>query len=499
MSSFQSIIERFPSQRLLVLGDVMLDRFIYGDVSRISPEAPAPVIDIKPAEEIVGGAGNVARNIASLGARCDMMAIVGRDDAAESIKYQFSRLPNVDAILIEDDRRITTVKTRFVARMNNAHLLRADAEDRSPISKANEDHLLEIINSRFSDWDTIVLSDYGKGVLTRGLISAVITKFRKFGKHIIVDPKGIAYERYSGATVVTPNLAELSLALGRPIENSNDEIIRASCELLNRIDVDALMVTRGERGVLMVPRVGEVAQFDATARRVVDVSGAGDTLVATFALAVASGASKSAAAKLANEASGIVVAKKGTAQVTVDELCGRVLSRPQFELRAKLLTSATALIAKLAEWRRDGLSIGFTNGCFDLLHPGHIQLLCEARASCDRLVVGLNSDDSVRRLKGPTRPLQNETARSFVLAGLAFVDGVVLFDEDTPIKLISDVRPDVLIKGADYKIEQVIGRDIVEANGGRVMLVDLVPNTSTTNIVDKFRPGNIHEKLDIFH
>jgi D-beta-D-heptose 7-phosphate kinase/D-beta-D-heptose 1-phosphate adenosyltransferase len=274
--------------------------------------------------------------------------------------------------------------------------------------------------------------------------------------------------------------------VGRPVRNEPKAIAAAAHALIETVGCDSLLVTRGERGVLVVGRDGSTASFDATAKRVVDVSGAGDTLVAGFALGIVSDAGLVNAARLANVAAGVVVSKKGTSQVSANELRDVLLSRPHFELREKIQERGT-IADCVAAWRKEGLTVGFTNGCFDLLHPGHVQLLCEARSRCDRLVVGLNSDSSVKRLKGPERPIQPEAARSIVLAGLAFVDGVILFDEDTPLELIARIKPDVLVKGADYNIDQVVGRDVVEAYGGKVVLVELVPDTSTTLIVKRLK------------
>ena len=488
MNSFEAVIDEFAEKTLLVIGDLMLDRFVYGSVTRISPEAPAPVINTSPPDEIIGGAGNVARNIAALGARCDLVAIVGRDDAARSLRRRMAASPEITPTLIELNDRPTTLKTRFVAHLHNTHLLRADSEDTAPIGRETENRVLARIERLLPGADAVILSDYNKGVLTPRVTAKVIELASVAGKSVIVDPKGIEYERYKGATVLTPNLGELAQALGRPIQNEEAAVQAGAQALMRGIDCETVLVTRGERGVLVVDRHGASSVFDATAKRVIDVSGAGDTLVASFTLALISNAGTVNAARLANAAAGIVVGKKGTSQVTADELRSALLSRPHFELREKI-HDPHSLERRVAAWRRDGLTIGFTNGCFDLLHPGHVHLLCEARSYCDRLVVGLNSDTSVKRLKGPARPVQPETARSFVLAGLAFVDAVTLFDQDTPIELIEAIKPDILLKGADYNIDGVIGREIVQSYGGRVILVELVPDSSTTQIVDRLRAG----------
>jgi len=496
MSSFEHVLDLFGHKRLLVVGDIMLDRFVYGTVTRISPEAPAPVINTAPPEEVIGGAGNVARNVAALGAACDIVAVVGRDDAALCIHRHLANYPGISPALVEAPDRVTTVKTRFVAYLHNTHLLRADTEETTPVGAEIEDAILAAVEGRLAGADAVVLSDYGKGMLTPRVISGVISAAQRARKPVIVDPKGIDYSRYRGATALTPNVGELAQAVGRPVRNEPKALAAAAGSLIETIGCDTLLVTRGERGVLVAARDGSTATFDATAKRVVDVSGAGDTLVAGFALGIVSDAGLVNAARLANAAAGIVVSKKGTSQVTLNELRDVLLSRPHFELREKVHDLGTIQDC-IASWRKEGLTVGFTNGCFDLLHPGHVQLLCEARSYCDRLVVGLNSDASVKRLKGPERPIQPEAARSIVLAGLAFVDAVILFGEDTPLDLLGTIKPDVLVKGADYSIDQVVGRDLVESYGGKVVLVELVPDTSTTLIVKRLKTGTANTVPDL--
>jgi D-beta-D-heptose 7-phosphate kinase / D-beta-D-heptose 1-phosphate adenosyltransferase len=489
MTPFEAVLDHFGTKRVLVVGDIMLDRFVYGQVSRISPEAPAPVIETAGPVDVIGGAGNVARNIASLGAACDIVAVVGRDEAAGTIrKFLQDCAINADS-LVEDSGRVSTVKTRFVANLHNTHLLRADTEDKSPVSDKIADAIIATVRSRIPYVDAIIISDYAKGVLTPKVLAAVLAAAKAAAKPVIVDPKGLDYSRYGGATVITPNVGELAQALGRPVTNDETSLAAAAAELIERTGCESVLLTRGERGMMIVPREGEALSFAAAARRVVDVSGAGDTVVASFALAYVTDAGVHNAARLANAAAGVVVSKKGTSQVSAQELREVLLSRPHFELREKI-HDLGSLLDRVASWRRDGLTVGFTNGCFDLLHPGHVHLLCEARSHCDRLVVGLNSDASVKRLKGATRPVQSEDARRIVLAGLAFVDAVTLFAEDTPLELIAAIKPEVLIKGADYRIDQVVGRDLVEAYGGKVALVELVPDSSTTRIIDRLKVGS---------
>ncbi len=486
MSSFEAVLDQFERKRVLVVGDIMLDRFVYGHVSRISPEAPAPVIETSGPLDVVGGSGNVVRNIVSLGAACEIVAVVGCDDPARTVRRHLQDISVPTGGLVEVEGRVTTVKTRFVAYLHNTHLLRADTEETKPVGKDVEDAIISSVESRIGAADAVILSDYAKGVLTPRVVASVIAAARRAGKPVVVDPKGHDYSRYRGATAVTPNAAELAQALGRPVTNDEAAVRAGAQALAGQVDCDVVLVTRGERGMLIVSRDGEAASFDATARRVIDVSGAGDTVVAGFTLALVSDAGIRNAAHLANVAAGVVVGKKGTSQITAAELRDLLLSRPHFELREKIKDLA-AIDDWVGAWRREGLSVGFTNGCFDLLHPGHVQLLCEARSHCDRLIVGLNSDSSVKRLKGATRPVQPEGARSIVLAGLAFVDAVILFADDTPIELIRRIRPDILVKGADYQVDEVVGHDVVASYGGKVVLVNLIPDSSTSRIIDRLK------------
>ena len=486
---FEAVLAGFARRRILVVGDLMLDRFSYGSVGRISPEAPAAVINLERVEEAVGGAGNVARNIASLDARCYLLGVVGADEPAGAIRRCLAELPNIDARLLEAPERVTTVKSRFVAKLHNTHLLRADVEDASPISADLQQRLAKAAEELMPQVDAVLLSDYGKGVLTDDVIRGIVSSAHHAGKFVVVDPKGRRYERYASADFMTPNVGELGTAVSAAV-NTDEEQLTAARALMTLTRSRAVLVTRGEHGVLIVPADGEATRFVATARRVIDVSGAGDTLVAGFTLALASGASVANAARLANYAAGIAVSKFGTASVSHAELADALLSRPDFQVQSKIFESAAVLRQAVAKWREEGLVVGFTNGCFDIIHEGHVELLAEARSHCDRLIVAINSDASVRKLKGPTRPIQSERARARVISALAFVDSVVTFDADTPIDLIADLKPNVLIKGADYKVEEVVGRAIVEANGGRVILVPLIPNSSTTKIVEKMRIGD---------
>ncbi|MDJ0895906.1 MAG: bifunctional D-glycero-beta-D-manno-heptose-7-phosphate kinase/D-glycero-beta-D-manno-heptose 1-phosphate adenylyltransferase HldE [Alphaproteobacteria bacterium] len=466
------------------LGDVMLDRYVYGAVERISPEAPIPVLRVTGEEAMPGAAGNVACNITGLGARCHLMGVIGGDAAGAELSDLLSARPLVNATLIADPRRQTSLKTRYLAR--SQQLLRADRESAMALEPATAERLLSALTQACAGAGALVLSDYGKGVLSDAVLDQAIGLAREAGLPIVVDPKGRDYGRYRGATVLTPNLRELSDAVGRAVE-TDEEIVEAGAALARDIGVEAILVTRSERGMTLTPGSGEAAHLRAEAREVFDVSGAGDTVAATVAAALAAGADLVEAARLANAAAGLVVAKVGTAAVRSDELVRALQAVEDPEPAGE--TQLPEALEQVAGWRRRGLKVGFTNGCFDVLHPGHLSLLRQAREVCDRLVVGLNSDASVRRLKGPDRPVQRASARAEVLSALAMVDLVIVFDDPTPEALLQAVRPDLLVKGADYSKDQVVGAQFVESYGGRVVLADLLAGYSTTRTVERLRNG----------
>jgi D-beta-D-heptose 7-phosphate kinase/D-beta-D-heptose 1-phosphate adenosyltransferase len=485
MYDFDKSLTRLSQVTVLCVGDLMLDDFVYGEVARISPEAPAPVIAVKRSEMVIGGAGNVARNIASLGAQCLFVGLIGEDEAGRTLKAALAAEPRIRASLVVDGSRPTTRKVRFVSEHYATHMLRADWEEARPADARTEKVLIEHALAALPQADAVVLSDYAKGALTPALIEAVVAAGRKAGKPVIVDPKGKDYAIYRGASVVTPNRKELAEAVHRDLA-CEDEVAAAAQELRERLQCEAVLVTRSDEGMTLVARDRPV-HVPSYAVKIADVSGAGDTVVAVLSAMLALGSDYEAAMRAANAAAAVVVGKRGTATVSVAELRHRILPAATLAAEDKIVFDWSALDERLDAWRRQGLRIGFTNGCFDILHPGHVTLLAQARAACDRLMLGLNSDASVSRLKGPDRPVQTMQARAEVLAALEAVDLVVVFEEDTPLELIRKVRPRVLVKGADYTREQVVGREIVEADGGEVVLVGLLPGHSTSNIVKRSR------------
>ena len=485
MFDFDKHLSALAEQTVLCIGDLMLDEFVYGEVTRISPEAPTPIIAVKRTESMIGGAGNVARNLVALGTRCIFVGVVGDDDAGGELKKELAKIPRIDAHLVTDVGRRTTRKVRFVSEHHSAHLLRADWEPASPVDSKSEDALIGHAIKAMPKAGAVVLSDYAKGALTPRVIRAVIDAANIAGKPVVVDPKGRDYGIYKGATLITPNRQDLAEATHSPAQ-TDDQVAAAAAELGRKLGTKAVLVTRSEAGMTLV---GEGAPIHVPAYpvRVRDVSGAGDTVVAVLSAMLAMRADFESAMRAANAAAAVVVGKRGTATLSVAELRSRILPAATLAPEEKIVFDWALLDEHIAEWRRQGLRVGFTNGCFDLLHPGHVKLLAGARAACDRLVVGLNGDASVTRLKGEGRPVQPVQSRAELLAALEAVDLVVVFDEDTPEKLIARVKPTVLVKGSDYKREDVVGHAIVEKLGGQVILIDIVPGHSTSAMVERSR------------
>jgi D-beta-D-heptose 7-phosphate kinase/D-beta-D-heptose 1-phosphate adenosyltransferase len=485
MFDYEKRLAELSQQTVLVVGDLMLDRFVYGDVGRISPEAPAPVIAVKREEATPGGAGNVALNIAGLGARCILVSAIGDDDAGRTLSETFGLTGGqIDARLVLDASRPTTQKARFVSEQHSTHLLRADWEETHALPKHCEDEILANARQALPACGALVLSDYGKGVLTPHVVEQLIAEARKLDKPVIVDPKNHDYTTYKNATLITPNRAELSRAAHKELRKT-DEIVKAAAELIKRASLDAILVTRSEDGMTLVRAKGDAVHIPSHPVKVRDVSGAGDTVVATLATMLAMSTDLEAATRAANAAAAVVVGKRGTAAVNFVEMRSVLVPSALRAHDEKIARDPKVLDERLEEWRKAGLRIGFTNGCFDLIHPGHLRVLAGARAACDRLVVGLNSDASTRRLKGSSRPIQDEVARAEVLAALEATDLVVIFEEDTPLELIRRVRPQVLVKGGDYTREQVVGHEIVEAAGGEIVIVETLPERSTTRLVER--------------
>ncbi|MEQ8602695.1 MAG: D-glycero-beta-D-manno-heptose-7-phosphate kinase [Marivibrio sp.] len=483
-SDIAAAIDRLGDATVVCVGDLMLDRFVEGSVRRISPEAPIPVLSVARRRTDLGGAGNVARNLAALGAKTRLFAAVGADDAAQEVRRALDSLSGLTAQLSVASDRPTTVKTRFMA--GGQQLLRTDEEEIGPLDAEARTALIEAATAALQGAGALALSDYGKGVLCDETIAALIEAARAAGAPVICDPKGRDYSRYRGAQWLTPNRSELALASGAPTHDA--DAVEAACRrIVETAGVEGVLATRSEQGMTLFGPDGTL-HLPTRAREVFDVAGAGDTVVAAFAAGLAAGVPAAEAAQLANQAAGVVVGKVGTATAYPAELLSAAHEDAWLGGEAKVVPAAAAA-DRVAGWRRRGKRVGFTNGCFDLLHPGHLSLIRQARAACDRLVVGLNSDESVRRLKGPDRPVQSEAARAAVLASLAAVDLVVVFGEDTPLALIETLKPDVLVKGADYARDQVVGAAQVESWGGRVVLAELLDGHSTTGTLKRLGGG----------
>jgi D-beta-D-heptose 7-phosphate kinase/D-beta-D-heptose 1-phosphate adenosyltransferase len=477
----------FSGTTILCLGDIMLDRFAYCGIERISPEAPVPVLLLDRMESMLGGAGNVARNIAALGGSAVLMGLLGDDAAGVEVRAALGATPRLIDAHIPSPSRQTTRKTRYLAA--HQQIVRVDEEHIDELEPDEERRLIVAIDRTLPDVDGVILSDYGKGVLGPGVIEFTMRQARSRGIPVFVDPKSDDFRQYRGATCITPNQAELARA-ARLKTGSEKEVVAAAKRVLKEAKAGAILATRSDKGMVLVEASGpgnfKVTVVPARAREVFDVSGAGDTVIAVLALAHASGRTLPEAMRLANAAAGIVVSKLGTATVELDELMLE-LARDDHASRLGKVYDLGEAETLVRQWKGRGLSVGFTNGCFDILHPGHVALLSAARAQCDRLVVALNSDASTRRLKGPERPVNALPNRAAVIAALESVDAVTSFDTATPLDLIVRLAPDVLIKGADYTFETTVGAAEVTAAGGRVALIELLDGHSTTATIGRLR------------
>lgn len=470
-------LSQIKKRRILVVGDVMLDNYYVGDVRRISPEAPVPVFRKRSERSVLGGAANVAANLVAANQQTSMMSIIGRDANGQTMMQLFENL-GINAGLVSNLQRSTTIKTRFLAD-NNQQLLRLDVEDTDPITKVESNRILKKLQKVIDDFDLILMSDYLKGLLTQEFTQGVIKLARKHDIPVVIDVKDPKYGKYYGATLLKPNLNELRSLTGKNVQ-TDEEIVEAAEELRKRSNCQYVLATLGAKGMVLVGD-GEPYYVKSLAREVYDVSGAGDTTIAYLATCMANGILIRESVDIANYAAGIQVGKAGTSSVSWQEVRD-LISNEDHGIAHKILSAE-----ELNSFRKDNAQkkIVFTNGCFDILHVGHKRYLQQAATLGDILVVGVNSDASVRRLKGPTRPVNNEQDRAEMLSALGFIDYVVIFDEDTPYELIKKIQPDVLVKGGDYKPEEVVGRDIVEARGGRLELISFVEGKSTTNIIKK--------------
>lgn len=481
-SRIHEILDSFRRCKLLVVGDLILDHYAFGNVNRVSPEAPIQILDVEKEEFRLGGAANVAHNLTTLGARSYICGIVGEDRNADLL-CQFAASAGIDnSGIFRDAARPTTTKSRLIAQAH--HLLRTDRETRQPIAPEWSDKILQFIGDHIGECQGVIISDYAKGVLSDALCEKIVAVAKKSQRKVFVGPKGKSWHRYRGADVISANRVETEMVTGIALK-SEEHVREAAHKLLHDLDLDAVVITLGAKGLFIASRQQGDAHMAAEAREVFDVAGAGDTVLAMLSLAAASGHSWKSAARLANTSAGIVVGKVGTAVVTPRELENKLLEGPVSHLdKIKQLPD---LLLRL-EWQRSqGRLVVFTNGCFDLLHPGHIRYLEYCKSRGDILVVGLNSDASVRSLKGDLRPIVGENDRAEMLSALSAVDYVVIFGEATPAELIACIRPDVLVKGSDWAQKGVVGKNLVESYGGTVELYPLEAGYSTSRLIEKIK------------
>lgn len=487
----ENVVNELTKARILVLGDLMLDRFVQGDVERISPEAPVPVFRWGAEREMLGGAGNVVANLHALGVKSALACRVGADAEADRVETLLKEA-DAELLAVRSETVPTIQKTRFVAKGH--HVLRMDREKVAPLTAEEEAKLLADLERALPDFDLVVLSDYAKGLFSTSFTTKAIALCRAAGKRVFIDPKGKDYRKYGGATLVKPNRKELETVCGVTLDPKApdflDQVIRYTRKLLETCNIERAVVTLSEKGMVYVPRDGsETVYLPTEGREVCDVSGAGDTTMSVLASARAIGATFRQAMELANVAAGIVVGKVGTAVVTPAELQAALDAKHSLALpfERKVFTRAD-LPAQVKAWQAEGLKVGFTNGCFDCLHCGHLSSLYQTKEHCDRLVVALNTDASVRRLKGPTRPIQDQQTRSLVLAGLELVDAVVLFDEETALPVVEEIRPDVIAKEG-YTIDRWPEAQYVTAYGGEAVTLKRVEGYSTSSMVERMNHG----------
>lgn len=466
--------------RVIVIGDIMLDQYNSGVVNRISPESPVPIVKIQERNFQLGGAANVANNIVSLGGDAAIIGAVGNDyEGKKVVSLLKEKNILVDEKLIIRNYR-TIKKVRILG--NQQQIARMDYNENQKLPDEDLKGLLQIFENIFLEYDVVILSDYAKGICTERICQYVIKKCREEGKRILVDPKGSDWKKYKGASLISPNLKEMSEYLGCPIQNSNIEIENKCYSLQTLNEIEYLMITRSEKGITLIDKDNQYFHMESKAKEVYDVSGAGDTVIATLGLFWGKERSIMDAIRLSNDAAGIVVGKKGTATVTEAELEER---KRTFEITNKIVTQEQ-IMENVKAWKKSGESIVFTNGCYDIFHKGHVYSVYEAAKLAKHLIVGVNSDCSVRKLKGSGRPVNSERDRAYMIAALGCVDNVVIFNETTPELLIKEIRPDVLVKGGDYRAEDVIGKEYA----GRVELIQYLDGYSTTRLIQQFEGRN---------
>lgn len=474
-SKLEHIITNIQSKKVLVIGDIMLDKYIFGSVSRISPEAPIPIVNIENTKLLEGGAGNVIKNLNSLNIKTSFISIIGNDLSGKFLKTHFKKLKNVEYALLQDNNRKTTLKTRYIA--NGQQLFRTDEETVSPLNAIFKKKIFQYFKLFIKQADIVIFSDYGKAIFIEENFCQKLIKYAtRAKKKIVVDPKGDNFQKYKGAYFITPNSKE---AFNATHIDPRDNKLADKCGkyIINKQWAQNILLTRGENGLSLILK-NNTYHIKSNAEEVFDVTGAGDTVIALFSAALSLTNNNVESAHFANLGASIAVKKLGTTSVSQSE----ILEVSKKILKAKTLSSSS-LLDNLNNWRANKYTIGFTNGCFDLMHAGHIDMLKKASESCDKLIVAVNSDQSIKRLKGDKRPILNLEARKKLLQSLEMVDFVISFKEDTPLELIKKIKPNILYKGADYKINEIVGADFIKKNGGSVIRIDLTKNQSTTKLI----------------
>ncbi|MBI4833912.1 MAG: D-glycero-beta-D-manno-heptose-7-phosphate kinase [Planctomycetes bacterium] len=481
MDTLIDVINRFKRPYVLVVGDLILDRYTWGKAGRISPEAPFQILDFQAEKLHVGGAANVAHNLITLGAKVICLGAVGDDENGKLFKNKLKAIGINTRLVITEKHRVTTVKNRFVDSTHKRQVLRVDTEKAEPISKTTEQIIIKHLRANIKNADLVVASDYCKGVLTDSLMKFLCRLCRQHHKKLLIGPKGKDYSKYKGSTAITPNRLEAEMASGIEIKDAKS-LKEAAKKLITTLNLEFVVITRGEHGIYLLSRKGQEIEGRTKSLSVYDVTGAGDTVLATLCISLVSGLNYAQSIHLANLAAGVVVGKLGTATVSKDEIIEHY-SKHTFTPPAIKIKTLDEIINMRKAF--PDKHIVFTNGCFDILHPGHIKSLNFARAQGDILVVGLNSDKSVRLIKGKGRPIFNQELRSHSIASLESVDYIVIFDEPTPYKLISNIKPNILVKGIDWKGKKVVGEDIIKSTGGKIVFAPLEKGISTTKIIQK--------------
>ncbi|MDI6687936.1 MAG: D-glycero-beta-D-manno-heptose-7-phosphate kinase [Desulfobacterales bacterium] len=477
-------ISKFEKCNILVVGDLMVDEYLWGNVDRISPEAPVQIVSVKEENSTLGGAGNVVNNLIALGAKVSLASVIGSDRYGRLLLAKLSELGVDTNGVIEEPERLTTRKTRIIS--NNQQVLRIDRETKKDISRQTFDIILNYIKNVISAVDLVLISDYDKGLITTALLSSLISIVKKHKKMSIADPKGLNFLKYSGVSLLTPNKKEAALASGIEIVDEAT-LIKAGNRILKAVKINNLLITCGKNGMVLFEHNKKPYYISAQTRQVFDVSGAGDTVIAVLGLVIASGASFAKAASIANTAAGIVVSKVGTSTVSKDELLSALAPTCDYALTKYI--SFSELQAVIQQIKADDKKIVLTNGCFDLLHSGHIMLLSASKRLGDVLIVAIDSDESVKNIKGRGRPIISEKDRISLLSAFDYVDYVVVFSSEQLNQVIEIIRPDILTKGGNYIFEDVVGREIVERHGGRVVLIPITKNISSSSIINNIRKG----------